>query len=99
MNAKIANERRQKERSKFEAHLNLYIHYLCKQDSNTAELEEAIGLAFVNYKNIPTVSSDVFIAEQDEFDSEEFEDSDGEPKYGSSRPVSQSIIHLENMED
>ena len=45
------------------------------------------------------MSSDVFIAEQDEFDSEEFEDSDGEPKYGSSRPVSQSIIHLENMED
>ena len=56
----------------------MYIHYLCNQDNNTAELEEAIGLAFVNYKNIPTVSSDVFINEQEEDDSEEFEDSDGE---------------------
>ena len=54
MEVKVAEKRSIIQRGKLEAHLNLCIHYLIQDNElqKATQLEEAIGLAFVDFEAI-----------------------------------------------
>ena len=58
MDAKVTNRRRQIARSKFEAHLNLVMHYMVRDTRLSSGLEERIGLSFVDSRGLQRYQSD-----------------------------------------
>ena len=59
LDAKVRNARQTLQKSKLEARINLYIHQLrTKQTQSNVELEQNIGLCFVNFDQIEESQKD-----------------------------------------